>query len=65
MASERVKGLAKAFNFCPLMTADHIRFPFLLSGSRRRTAPAEAAGIKLIKYALQNLGEKLDLILIV
>lgn len=49
------------------MTADHwaARFPFLLSGSYRRTPPAEVAGIKLIKYALQNLGEKLGLILIV
>lgn len=55
MASERVKGLAIAFNFCLLMTADHwaIRFPFLLSGSHRRTVPAEVAGVKFIKYVLQ------------
>lgn len=41
------------------MTADHwaTRFPFLLSGSRRRVVPAEVAGIKFIKYVLQNLGE--------
>lgn len=67
MVSERVEWLAKAFDFCLLMTVDHwaIRFPFLLSGSHRRAVPAEVAGIKFIKYALQNLGKKLDLILIV
>lgn len=49
------------------MTVDQraIRFPFLLSGSHRRTVPAEVAGIKIIKYTSQNLGKKLDLILIV